>query len=110
MEELESAFDIEKLNYLCGKYWKYINTEDDNTIELYFKANKVYFDEEYYGAVVVDCTPIEICKDSNGNLKWYTFMEHCDYQVDDKFQVSNSFNPTELVEITKEEFLRYKKI
>lgn len=110
LEELEAKFNIEKLNYLCGKYWKYVNTQEECTIELYFKANRVYYDDEYYGDVVVDCTPIEICKDSNEKLKWYSFMEHCDYQVDEDFNVSNSFNPSELEEITEEEFLKHKKV
>lgn len=110
LEKLETKFGIEKLSYLCGKYWKYVNAQEECTIELYFKANRVYYDDEYYGDLVVDCTPIEICKDSNGKLKWYSFMEHCDYQVDEDSQVNNSFNPSELEEITEEEFLSYKKV
>ena len=110
LEKLEAEFDVDKLKYLCGKYWKCSKIEKDCTINLYVKANRVYFDDEYYGTTVVDCTPIEICKDTDGKLKWYSYMEHCDYQVDEDFQVSNSFNPSELEEITEEEFLNNKKV
>lgn len=106
---LKEQQKIERIKPLIGNYYKVQKIEDKLSFTLYLKIIDSRLDEACKDLAVIVAESIELNYKGNA-LQWYSYVKSNEFFIINEYIVSEGINPNELVQISKEEFLREKKV
>jgi seryl-tRNA synthetase len=106
---LKEQQKIERNKTLIGNYYKVQKIEGNLNFSLYLKIIDSRLDEACKDLAVIVADSVELCH-KGSTLQWYSYAKGNEFFVINEYIVNEGINPNELIQITKEEFLKEKKV